>query len=44
VLFEFERHFERTFGFAEHLLRGFKQIGKKPPSWIAKKLHSVKVS
>ena len=44
VLFEFERHFERTFGFAEHLLRGFEQIGKKPPSWIAKKLHSVKVS
>jgi GT2 family glycosyltransferase len=44
VLFEFERHYERSVGFAQYLLRGFEQIGKKPPSWIVKKLHSVKAS
>ena len=38
VLFEFERHYARTVGFAENLLRGFAQMGQQPPSWILKKL------
>lgn len=40
VLFEFERHHERSVGFAQHLLRGFEQIGVKPPGWITRKLKS----
>lgn len=38
VLFEFERHFERTVGFSEHLLKGFAQTGIEPPRWLTKKL------
>ena len=38
VLFEFERHFERTVGFSEHLLKGFTQSGIEPPRWLTKKL------
>lgn len=40
VLFEFERHYERSVGFSQHLLRGFEQIGVKPPSWITRRLKS----
>jgi glycosyltransferase involved in cell wall biosynthesis len=38
ILFEFERHFERTPGFNEHLLRGFEKIERTPPPWILKQL------
>lgn len=41
TLFEFERHFERTPGFCENLLRGFTEIGKEPPSWLLKKCSSA---
>lgn len=40
VLFEFERHYEGSFGFAEHLLRGFEKNNQKPPLWILKKLRN----
>lgn len=40
VLFEFELHYERSVGFAENLLRGFEQIGVKPPTWMVKKLRT----
>lgn len=38
ILCDFERHFERTPGFAEHVLSGFEELGKKPPAWLVKKL------
>lgn len=44
VLFEFERHYERSLGFAEHLLRGFEKIGMEPPAWLLKKLPTPKAS
>ena len=37
TLFEFERHYERTPGFNENLLRGFALIGQEPPKWLLKK-------
>jgi len=39
ILCEFERHYERTPGFAEHLVRGFALLGKAPPAWLLKKLN-----
>jgi glycosyltransferase involved in cell wall biosynthesis len=44
VLFEFERHYERGHGFAEHVLRGFEKIGMEPPAWLVKKLQNRKVT
>ena len=39
ILFEFEKHYERTPGFCEHLLRGFNLINKEPPRWLLKKMN-----
>lgn len=43
ILFDFERHFERSVGFAENLLRGFALLGTKAPDWMIKKLRSKSV-
>jgi GT2 family glycosyltransferase len=40
ILCEFERHYECTPGFAQHVLSGFARLGKAPPAWLAKKLQT----
>lgn len=38
MLFEFERHYERTQGFKEHVLCGFEERSVEVPAWMRKKL------
>jgi GT2 family glycosyltransferase len=40
ILCEFEQQYLRTPGFTQHVLRGFEELGKAPPDWLMKKLHS----